>query len=723
MAPPIIHRSIRWRLLIAMAGLGVVISTALTIIHIQSQNNLVRLATENAQSIRREMLAQRGHILAKILKERIESNLAPIQTHIISNYVNLAIMNHPDLNEVVITEDQSGIAIVSMTKPFAATNATPKSPPPMLVITEPILSGTAPWGTLRLIYSPEGLIDREDPLTRSMQATSNELISRSIHSSILLLAIGIGIVLVVSSRLADPIIQLTESVQEIARGHFSAARNINTQTHDEIGTLSRAFVKMTDDLQASYSELKRTAEEARRAGTFLDRVLDNLPHIVFVKDARDLKFVLINRAGEDLLKTPRDALIGMSDLDLFGPEQADIYFKRDRHILASGKEMELPEGVMNTPDGQRRYIRTRLIPITEADGAPRYLLGIAEDITTQKSAAEERRLFFNHSLDLMCIANLDGTFEQVNPAFVSTLGYSAEELCSRPYFDFVHPDDIDGTIAAAAKLYEGEIVVSFQNRYICRDGSIRWLTWNAGIDREFKKVYAVARDTTEQRDTEERIFQAGVKEQERIARDLHDGLGQILTALAFKGKLIEQMLQAGEALTIKQATDIVTLANRASEQARALARGLDPVVMKEGLVMALHDLAHTTTESFGIACTVEHDDASESLDKNLANHLFRIAQEAVNNAVKHGMSTSISIYVTTDDEATTLTVLNDGIIVTTAHREDTGLGIHTMNHRAKLIGGALNIIPNPTGGLIVRCTVRTKAPPIPDQHFSTRNAI
>ncbi len=737
MTSSLINRSIRWRLLFSMAGLGIVFSAFLIIIHIQAQNKLLHLSMESALSIKMEMLNDRASIVSRIMKERIEKNLIPLNLDVISSYANLALANHHDMDYMLLREQTTGsnVMVAVQTnlvmhpslnggKPSNGIRDTryPANEFGILEVEQIIMAGSQPWGSLRIGYTTAGLSEQLDPISTDMRSTSELLITRSIRLSILFIGIGVAVILFVSSRLADPIIKLTNSAQEIARGNFSIARTIDTRPNDEIGKLSRAFVTMSDDLQHSYSEMKRAAEEARNARTFLDRVLNNLPHIVFVKDAKELKFVLINRAGETILSRTRDELIGKSDSYLFGNEQAAVYFKRDRHVLDSGQEMEIPESILVSPDGQRRYFRTRLTPITDADGSAHFLLGIAEDITTQKSAAEERRLFFNHSLDLMCIANGDGKFEQVNPAFVSTLGYSAEELCSRPYFDFVHPDDIDETISASSKLNEGEVVVSFQNRYICRNGSIRWLTWNAGIDREFNKVYAVARDTTEQRNTEERIFQAGLKEQERIARDLHDGLGQILTALAFKGKLMEQMVQSGETLTVKQATEIVSLANRASEQARVLARGLDPVVMKEGLIMALRDLAHSTTESFGISCTLDHDAESENIDKNMANHLFRIAQEAVNNAIKHGFSRSISMYVTNDETAVTISILNDGLVYTASDKDSSGLGIHTMNFRAKIIGGALSIIPNPTGGLIVRCIIRKKTPQTPNEHFSIRSA-
>ena len=85
---------------------------------------------------------------------------------------------------------------------------------------------------------------------------------------------------------------------------------------------------------------------------------------------------------------------------------------------------------------------------------------------------------FELSLDLLCVATVDGCFKQVNPAFERTLGYTTEELLRRPSFDFVHPDDLERTHEAMEVLRRGHELHQFENRYVCRDGSIRWLQWN-----------------------------------------------------------------------------------------------------------------------------------------------------------------------------------------------------------------------------------------------------
>ncbi len=113
---------------------------------------------------------------------------------------------------------------------------------------------------------------------------------------------------------------------------------------------------------------------------------------------------------------------------------------------------------------------------------------------------------FTLSRDLLCIAGFDGYFQRVNPAWESTLGYTAEELTSRPYLDFIHPEDRKKTEAVASQQESGYEVLSFENRYRCKDGSYRWLSWSARPLVEEKLIFASARDLTERKATEEKVL-------------------------------------------------------------------------------------------------------------------------------------------------------------------------------------------------------------------------
>ncbi|MDI6644125.1 MAG: PAS domain S-box protein [Methanobacteriaceae archaeon] len=122
---------------------------------------------------------------------------------------------------------------------------------------------------------------------------------------------------------------------------------------------------------------------------------------------------------------------------------------------------------------------------------------LAKTIQDYKKASSERDLFFNYSLELLTIADFKGYFKQVNPAWESTTGWSAEELLSRPYLDFIHPDDYEATLKSSNDLTEGKAALKFTNRFQCKDGSYRWLSWNSYSILEEKLVFASARDITD----------------------------------------------------------------------------------------------------------------------------------------------------------------------------------------------------------------------------------
>jgi len=123
----------------------------------------------------------------------------------------------------------------------------------------------------------------------------------------------------------------------------------------------------------------------------------------------------------------------------------------------------------------------------------------------RKRAEEELDKFFAMSLDMLCIAGTDGYFKRVNPAWEKTLGFTPDELLARPYVEFIHPDDRAGTAERAGGLAKGENVLSFENRYVCKDGTYKWLFWNAAVDPYEQRIYAMARDMTERRRAEEAL--------------------------------------------------------------------------------------------------------------------------------------------------------------------------------------------------------------------------
>lgn len=144
-------------------------------------------------------------------------------------------------------------------------------------------------------------------------------------------------------------------------------------------------------LRSQILERKRAEGELRQLNVYLDSIIENIPDMIFLKDAKELRFVRFNRAGEELLGYTRDELLGKSDYDFFPQQEAEFFISKDRETLAGGKMIEISEEPIQTRYKGLRVLHTKKIPVLDREGRPLYLLGISEDITEKKKAEEELR--------------------------------------------------------------------------------------------------------------------------------------------------------------------------------------------------------------------------------------------------------------------------------------------------------------------------------------------
>ncbi|HET6252013.1 MAG TPA: PAS domain S-box protein [Tepidisphaeraceae bacterium] len=289
--------------------------------------------------------------------------------------------------------------------------------------------------------------------------------------------------------------------------------------------------------------LRRLDVERRRAEQRVDEerhllrsLIDNLPDMVFVKD-REHHFLLNNLAHAQALgAADPESMLGKSDLDFFQPQQSQQFRDEERDVVRTGVALIDREQKIQDPAGLTRFLTVTKVPLRDLKGQIVGIVGIAHDISKRKRAEEERDRFFTLSVDLMCIAGFDGFFRRVNPAWEATLGYTPDELTSRPWIDFVHPDDVQATVAEGTKLALGAVTISFENRYRCKDGSFRWLSWTVVPIVADQIMYAVARDITQRRENEDKL------------RETNQRLAEVL----------ESELQAQQALRTAQNTMVQT---------------------------------------------------------------------------------------------------------------------------------------------------------------------
>jgi signal transduction histidine kinase len=208
------------------------------------------------------------------------------------------------------------------------------------------------------------------------------------------------------------------------------------------------------------------------------------------------------------------------------------------------------------------------------------------------------------------------------------------------------------------------------------------------------------------RSMEQEIITVSEREQMRIGRDLHDGVCQYLVAIAYTAGLLKQDLQQEAPAKAATAGEIADLLQDAVVRTRDLARGLSPVDSDvDGLASALEELASSTSKLMGVSCSLIYPQSVSIPDNSQAIHLFRIAQEAVSNAVKHGHARTVIIALESTDYELSLRVSDDGIGFDPASIEKRGMGLNTMRYRAHMEGGHLDIESNSPTGTVVTCTI------------------
>ena len=249
---------------------------------------------------------------------------------------------------------------------------------------------------------------------------------------------------------------------------------------------------------------------------------------------RDWRITYTNPAATEVFRQTTGLIpaeyLGKSHWEVFPAMVGTIVEQKYRRALTDRVAVHF-EMFYETAD---TWFETHAYPSDEGLGI--YFRNINERkwLECERIAAEqERDRFFNLAIDLLVIANFDGYFLRLNPAWEQTLGFTAAELMAQPYLDFVHPDDRESTQAVATGVKMGEMVISYENRYRCRDGSYRWILWNATPDVEHNLIYANGHDITERKRDEELL-----RHNEELTRRILDSNRDCIKVVDLAGRLI-----------------------------------------------------------------------------------------------------------------------------------------------------------------------------------------
>lgn len=226
-----------------------------------------------------------------------------------------------------------------------------------------------------------------------------------------------------------------------------------------------------------------------------------------------------------------------------------------------------------------------------------------------------------------------------------------------------------------------------------------------------QRTAALSREMAERTSLEHELLQVVEREQQRIGYDLHDSLGQHLTGTALAAQVLEEKLRVQAKGIADDAEGIVELIEQGIALTRQFAKGLQPVEMEaEGLMEALQELAVNCCELFKISCRFDCDSPVLIRSVGTSSHLYRIAQEAISNAVKHGKAKNVTIKLETLSEGIALRVADDGVGLPQPHPKGAGMGLRTMAHRASIIGAMFSVESEASGGTTVSCLLRSDGP-------------
>jgi len=350
----------------------------------------------------------------------------------------------------------------------------------------------------------------------------------------------------------------------------------------------------------------------------------------------------------------------------------------------------------------------------------------AANLELQKENAERRRVeevlegsrnfveaVLNTVSTAIIVLDVEGKIVQCNRACEQISGHRESELVGTHVWNlFPIEEEAEGFQGIIDRLLSGRPVEKFENYWRERGGTTHLMSWSATALTDAggapRHIIAAGVDITESKRMEETILNISAMEQARIGQDLHDGLGQHLTGIAFLSKVLERKLS--ERLHTEEAADagkIVELVNESINQTRELSRGLLPVSSGAlGLMSALERWSDEVEDLFGITCRLNCPEPVLIYNDNVATHLFRITQEAVNNAIKHGHPTHIEISFGKLDEDLALKIKDNGRGLPENLQTRRGIGLEIMNYRARMIGGTLRVERSPEGGTIVTCQMR-----------------
>ncbi|AFZ44863.1 multi-sensor hybrid histidine kinase [Halothece sp. PCC 7418] len=448
---------------------------------------------------------------------------------------------------------------------------------------------------------------------------------------------------------------------------------------DPTGNVDGYYAMITDITARQEAEmaLQETTKE-------LEALLDNAPATVSLFDANGC-YLRVNPAVAQVLGVPQSEIIGKTFADFFPEATVRLFQSRIQTLMETQQPLQVEDEVISA-NGNQIIFESILFPIINEEGEAAKFCAIAQDVTERKQAeikletkTQELDRFFSLALDLLCIANTDGYFLRLNRQWEQTLGYSLSELEGARFANYVHPDDLDSTLAALNHLKEGGEIINFVNRYLCQDGSYCWIEWRAVPSGNL--IYSAAREITERKEVEaelraakETAEMAAQTKSEFLATMSHEIRTPINGVIGMLHLLqdTELTFQQRSQLEIAQssATSLLGIINDILDFSKVDSGNLKLETVEFDLIALLEDFAKTMAlpaQEKDLELILDVSQIQQPVVKGDPSRLRQIFTNLVSNAIKFTQAGEILIkcYLETVGEQLRLI----GIV------KDTGMGI------------------------------------------------
>lgn len=493
----------------------------------------------------------------------------------------------------------------------------------------------------------------------------------------------------------------------------------------------------------------------RRPSDPLFRLLvENIGDILWFKQLSPPAFTYLSPAFETLWQQPVDDAYADPTLweNAIHPDDRPAVTRAlDLWFTGQTPEYQAEYRILNRL-GETRWLADRGIILSRRDGRPAQIAGIARDITDrQHDHLSRTRLaaVVESSEDAIMTLDLNGLIQTWNAGAETTFGYTAAEVIGQPVALLRPPEAADDEAIFKERIRKGLRIQHYETRRLRKDGSVidislsisplrdplgrligfskisRDITRRLRAERMLHRLNAELESRVQERTAalsraydelqslvetrrhlEREVLNISELEQRRIGQDLHDDLGQQIAGAWMMSSALQRTLSRRDAPEATAASSISSLLETALNRTRSLARGLHPVAPEEGgLQSALRQLADHGQNLFGITCRFSSRGTTALDDPAITTHLYRIAQEALSNAVKHGRASRIHISLHTTRRSLRLLIDDNGAGFSPPPPSHSGIGLRIMRYRADLIHASLEILPRSPHGTRLACSL------------------